>query len=145
MADPANIMKLLQTLGGGSDSYSQGSQAIKNGQPLLPKPQMSMPDALSPYAPGNQMGGMHAKKGGYAWGPGGRQPNSNPAKVESEMSDHADTHPMNQLAEYLTTVGGASARAASARNYKNGIDPALFIKGNQGMQAFKAPMAGTRG
>lgn len=145
MPDKANIMKLLQTLGGGSDSYSQGSQSIQNGQPLLPKPQMSMPDALSPYAPGNQMGGPHAHKGGYAFAANGRQPNSNPAKVESEMSDHADNHPMNQLAEYLTTVGGASARAASQRLYGKGTDPALFLKGNQGMQAFKAPVAGVRG
>lgn len=144
MANEANIMKLLQTLGGASSSYSQGSQMRQGGQPVLPKPEISMPDNLSPYAPGNNGGGPHAHKGGFTSVNGRLMPNSN-AKP-NEMSDEGAQHPVNQLAEYLTTNGGAAATAAAVRQRK-GVDASLFLRGGRGMPNAPSNMvvAGSRG
>lgn len=116
MASSANIMKLLQTLGGASDAYSQGSMMRKGGQPLLPKPELSMPDNLSPYAPGNQGGGVHAHKGGYTNGP-----NRTKGAKPNQMPDSSDNHPANQLAQYLATSGG--------RSMPTGTDAAMYMRG----------------
>lgn len=129
MAVQTNILKLLSTLGGGaSESYSQGNLQKVGGQPLLPKPGVSMPDALSPYAPGNQGGGIHAQLGGIMGGANDGSapaPNSTGGVVHPKMRDSAN-HPAAQLAQYLLTQEG---RSPSARLKKTGTDPGMFIRG----------------
>lgn len=101
MADPANVLKMLQSLGGmASESYGGPT---KGGQPLLPKPMLSQPDLLSPYAPGLNSG-----------------MNSGTNQKPSRMGD-SDHHPANQLAQYLT-MNGRSAR----RQYTDAGD---FMRG----------------
>lgn len=134
-----NIMKLLSTLGGGSASYGQGSMPTKNGQPLLQKPVLSRPDALSAFAPGNQGGGVHAALGAT------NQPNSTEGVKQNEMTD-SPTHPISQLAEYLTTTGGHSASAARTPRKPVGTDAAMFIRGGAvNQQSLPGVMAGLRG
>jgi hypothetical protein len=131
-----NIMKLLGTLGGGSASYAQGSMPRKNGQPVLQKPALSQPDVMSPYAPGLQGGGTSAWQGAaqglmqgkISHGDNFRNPNSTVGVKQSEMVD-SPTHPISQLAEYLTTTGGASASAANRTRARVSTDPAMFIRG----------------
>jgi hypothetical protein len=92
MANPANMMKMLQALGGmGSESYGAPTQG---GQPILPKPIISGPGVMSPYAPMNNPAGEQMPQGS------GLKP--------SKMGE-ADHHPANQLAQYLT-LNGRSAR-----------------------------------
>lgn len=130
MANNANVIKLLNSLGGmASESYHQGSNMVqrKGGQPMLPKPEMSMPHALSPYAPGNQGGGAMAVMGADGNGVNiPASPNSTVGAKPNEMSSHASNHPAAQLAEYLMTQDGASA---APRLKKNGVDPGAFIRG----------------
>lgn len=130
MANQA-ILKLISALGGGaSEGYGQGNLQRVGGQPLLPKPEMSMPDALSPYAPGNQGGGMHAGLGGMLGGANDASkpsPNSTAGVVRNEMRE-SENHPAAQLAQYLTTIGGGSP---SARLKKTGTDPGMFLRGGQ--------------
>lgn len=103
MADPANMMKMLQALGGmASESYGAPT---KGGQPILPKPIISGPGVLSPYAPMNN----------------GGQPNSGTNMKPSKMGN-VDHHPANQLAQYLAT-NGRSVR----------IDPGAHIRGMSGV------------
>jgi hypothetical protein len=125
MASQSNVMKLLQSLGGmASESYGQGSMAPSGrvgGQPLLPKPTMSMPNALSPYAPGNQNGGPMAGLGGVSSRP---TPNKTQGAKWSGMSESSH-HPANQLAEYLATQGGMSGPGGRSM----GIDAGAFLRG----------------
>ena len=126
MASQQNILKLLSALGGAaSESYSQGNFQKVGGQPLLPKPQMSMPDNLSPYAPGNQGGGPMAAMGGMTphWS-STDAPNSTVGQKRSEMHN-SPSHPAAQLAQYLMT-SNASPRAKLKRN---GTDPGSFLRG----------------
>lgn len=128
MADPQNILKLLSVLSGGaSESYGQGNFQRVGGQPILPKPQMSMPHALSPYAPGNQGGGPQAYLGGLQQGNDGSRPspNSTAGVIHPQMRESAN-HPAAQLAQYLATDLG---RSPSARLKKTGTDPGAFIRG----------------
>lgn len=106
-----NIIKLLSFLGGGaSEGYGGPGKLQKvGGQPLLPKPEVSQPDAMSPYAPGN-LGGQTV------------------GSVQNNMQDSAP-HPAAQLAQYLTTLEG---RSPSARLKITGRDPGAFIRGGQG-------------
>lgn len=133
MANQA-ILKLISALGGGaSEGYGQGNLQRVGGQPLLPKPEMSMPDALSPYAPGNQGGGMHAGLGALTGGANDASqpsPNKTTGVVTPQMRDSAN-HPAAQLAQYLTTLDGASPRA---RLKGNGTDPGMFLRGGHGTQ-----------
>lgn len=129
MATQQNILKLLSSLGGGaSESYSQGNFQKVGGQPLLPKPTMSMPHAMSPYAPGNQNGGPMAHLGGIvSQGNDASVPSPNStAGVQKPEMRESDNHPANQLAQYLTTTGG---RSASAKLKKTGTDPGMFLRG----------------
>lgn len=131
MAVQTNILKLLSALGGGaSESYSQGNMQKVGGQPLLPKPQMSMPHALSPYAPGNQAGGPYASLGGnyHSAGPSNAPPQNSTAGVVQNKMTESDNHPAAQLAQYLLTQEG---RSPSARLKKTGTDPGMFIRGSQ--------------
>lgn len=127
MANPQNIMKLMAALGGGaSEGYGAGKLTTKNGQPMLPKPGISAPDFMSPYAPGNQQGGSQAHLGGsyHTAGPSmAPARNSTKGVVQNEMTESAN-HPATQLAQYLTT-SGAPARARNTR----GVDPGAFIRG----------------
>lgn len=129
-----NILKLISALGGGaSEGYGQGNLQRVGGQPLLPKPEMSMPDALSPYAPGNQGGGMHAGLGALTGGANDGSkpsPNSTGGVVHPQMRESAN-HPAAQLAQYLTTLEG---RSPSARLKKTGTDPGAFIRGGHALQ-----------
>jgi hypothetical protein len=125
-----NILQLLSFLGGGaSEGYgTQGKLQKVGGQPLLPKPELSQPDALSPYAPGNLQGGPQAYLGGPqvqdSSGPH-IQPNATKGAVESGMRESAN-HPAIQLAQYLATAKG---RSASAPLKRTGTDPGAFIRG----------------
>jgi hypothetical protein len=122
MAVQTNILKLLSMLGGGaSESYGQGNLQKVGGQPLLPKPQMSMPHNLSPYAPGNQGGGPHASLGGSA-------SHSTVGSVPNKMTE-SPNHPAAQLAQYLLTQEGMNP---AARLKKTGTDPGAFIRGGNG-------------
>lgn len=116
MADPANVMKMLQALGGGmaSESYGTG-RPMQGGQPLLPKPQISRPDLLSPYAPGLNNGEVMHNQGSHV----PPQPNSGTGQKPSKMGN-ADAHPANQLAQYLVTNG---------RGFRATTDPGAHIRG----------------
>lgn len=119
MADTANVMKMLQALGGmASESYGTG-QPMQGGQPILPKPQISGPGVMSPYAPMNNPAGER---------------NSGTNQKPSKMGD-ADHHPANQLAQYLT-MNGRSAR----KQYTDAGDHARGA-----MLALPGIMAGVRG
>lgn len=124
-----NILRMLNAIGGGaSESYGQGSMLRKGGQPVLPKPAMSMPDMLSPYAPGNQQGGPQAQLGGNYHSAG---PSSAPARnstqgvVPNEMAESGN-HPIAQLAQYLTTSGAPASRQGRGLNR---TDAGAFIRG----------------
>lgn len=134
MAAQQNILKLLSALGGASsESYGQGNFQKVGGQPLLPKPQMSMPHALSPYAPGNQQGGPHAGLGALTGGANDASkpsPNKTGGVVHSQMRDSSH-HPAAQLAQYLATQEG---RSPSARLKRTGTDPGAFIRGGHALQ-----------
>lgn len=124
-----NAMKLLQALGGmASENYSQGGtggQQRMGGQPILPKPAISRPDMLSPYAPGNQQGGMHAGSGlRGTHGSDNPAPNKTQGVIATEMGGDTSNHPAAQLAEYLHTAQGRSARTSMT-----GTNPAAFIRG----------------
>lgn len=129
MASRDNIMGMLNALGGmASESYGQGGMGrrVVGGQPILPKPNISMPDMLSPYAPGNQRGGPHAQLGGSYHSAGPSQapaPNSTRGVVNSEMAESAP-HPSAQLAQYLLT-SGASPRSQAHRP----TNPGAFLRG----------------
>jgi hypothetical protein len=121
MASQTNMLKLLQSLGGmASESYGQGSSMLgqqrKGGQPLLPKPTVSMPHNLSPYAPGNQGGGPYAQLGGRS------------GEVPGEMHNSSH-HPAAQLAEYLATSGGAPTTGSGLKIHR--VDAGAFIRGAQ--------------
>lgn len=127
-----NILKLLSTLGGGaSEGYGQGNLQKVGGQPLLPKPQMSMPHAMSPYAPGNQGGGVLAMLGALTGGhntpndASSPSPNSTAGVVHPAMRD-SSYHPAAQLAQYLTTERG---RSAAAPLKKTGTDAGSYLRG----------------
>lgn len=139
MANNQNILKLLSALGGGaSESYSQGNLQKVGGQPLLPKPQMSMPHALSPYAPGNQGGGPMAALGGLVGGmPAGAndgskpEPNSTMGVVHPAMRN-SPNNAAGQLAQYLTTAGAspkAKIKGPIAGRLATGMDTAAFLRG----------------
>lgn len=142
MANPANVMKMLQALGGGmaSESYGTGSP-MRGGQPILPKPMISRANLLSPYAPGNNNGQTPNYFGNVPYDAttstrnpmnptgvnefnptvvSGGQPNSGHGLKPSKMGD-SDSHTANQLARYLVTNGksfrtdpGAHIRGMSA-------------------------------
>jgi hypothetical protein len=145
MANQQNILKLLSALSGASsESYGQGNFQKVGGQPLLPKPQMSMPHALSPYAPGNQGGGVHAQLGGIqAQDSSGPQvtPNKTGGVIAPNMRN-SPNHPAAQLAQYLATQEG---RHPSARLKSFGTDPGMFIRGGQGQASLPGVSAGVRG
>jgi hypothetical protein len=129
MATQQNILKLLSALGGAaSESYGQGNFQKVGGQPLLPKPQMSMPHNLSPYAPGNQKGGPYAGLGAIAGGANAGSPaKPGSGQVLSKMQNSSH-HPAAQLAQYLSTQEGQSP---SARLKSSGTDPGAFIRGGR--------------
>jgi len=126
MANKSNVMKLLQSLGGmASESYGQGSMAPPGrvgGQPILPKPTISMPNTLSPYAPGNQNGGPMAALGAQYSAPNKTQ------GVKHNGMANSSSHPANQLAEYLMTTGGAPT-AGSGLKVRRGVDAGAFLRG----------------
>lgn len=134
MAAQSNILKLLQSLGGmASESYGQGSMAPSGrvgGQPILPKPTVSMPDAMSPYAPGNNAGGPMAHLGGgyHTAGPSNvPSPNKTQGVKQNGMTESSN-HPANQLAQYLATQGGAPT-AGSGLRIRKGVDASAFLRG----------------
>jgi hypothetical protein len=145
MAAQSNIIKLLQALSGpASESYGQGSFSggRQGGQPILPKPTVSMPHAMSPYAPGNQNGGPHAilgamqqgqmggadsSVGGYAM----TQPNRTQGAKPNQMGSFQPSHPVSQLASYLQTQGGADATAPGGLKIRRGVDAGAFLRGQQ--------------
>lgn len=95
MANPANMMKMLNALGGmASESYGSPTQG---GQPILPKPQISGPGVMSPYAPMNDPVTQSMT-----------QSNSGTHQKPTQMGN-SDAHPANQLAQYLM-MAGKSAR-----------------------------------
>lgn len=134
MAAQSNILKLLQSLGGmASESYGQGSSMMprKGGQPILPKPEISMPHNMSPYAPGNQSGGPMAAMGAVN---GYDQPNHTKGAKPNQMSHMEPSHPITQLASYLQTQGGMSATAPGGLKMRKSVGTQDFLRGGAGVQ-----------
>ncbi len=124
MADASNILKLMAALGGGgmaSQDYSQGSvngagQAMKGGQPILPKPAISAPDLMSPYAPGNTGGGH--------WNnPNMDKRSGSDNNMKPSRMGNSPNHPAAQLAKYLATDQGVTRRVLGQ------VNSAAFLRG----------------
>lgn len=138
MANPANMLKMLQALSGGMASESYGTPT-KGGQPILPKPMISQPHLTSPYAPGNNQGQTPNYFGNMPYNPNTATNNPlNPTGMNGFSPKPPPNHGTNMKPSKMGDTGSSTASQLAQYLLTNGksfrTDPQAHIRGMSGVR-----------